>query len=74
MKKIALFALLVSVAHAVTINWQMAISGTDANGNTKLGSYAGIVVLAGHMTSVPASKMPLRSITTQCRLMMGEMF
>lgn len=56
MKKIALFALLVSVAHAVTINWQMAISGTDANGNTKLGSYVGIVVLAGHMTSVPAYK------------------
>lgn len=40
----------------MTINWQTAISGTDANGNTKLGSYAGIVALAGHMTSVPAYK------------------
>lgn len=57
MKKIALFALLalfVSVAQAVTINWQMDIRGTDAKGNTKPGGYAGIVVLAGHMTSVPA--------------------
>lgn len=57
MKKLALFALAalcVTALQAVTINWELDISGKDASGTLKSGGYAGLVVLAGDMTSASA--------------------
>ena len=51
---LVLAALFVSVAQAVTINWELDVFATNNKGTTTSGGYAGIIVLAGHMTSVPS--------------------